>query len=348
MKRFLLSVGIMSLALVASGLSAAPADVAKVDRWGLTSEDYLNLRGADLRKKARVAERIADLEAASAKGNVKATALLASAYSTGTGVPTNGARSLELAMKAAEANLPYGLMLLGQIYRDGAGVPKDVNKAHALIEEAAAQGSVVAQISLADAYVGLGDLGVAKDAAKGISRLKELADNGSALAAYELSIAYLKDGATRDRARSYLYLDKAADAGLELAQRAVAIRDIQSELLKNIKGMVLWKHHGGLLMGNAGFGVPEGPCASSIALVNPNKKIYAFTRIVWPNVRLKRVDRTVIGLQGQIYMNDKPDGEFGFWINTNLQPEPKWPELFDEIELQIDKLQTECRAFSAS
>jgi len=74
---------------------------------------------------------------------------LGSMYSEGAGVPQSDAQAAHWFRKAADAGSPAGMYDLGLIYEEGTGVPRDLAKAKELYQKAAKSGHVEAQKRLA-------------------------------------------------------------------------------------------------------------------------------------------------------------------------------------------------------
>ncbi|HYM27557.1 MAG TPA: tetratricopeptide repeat protein [Steroidobacteraceae bacterium] len=79
------------------------------------------------------------------KGDVRAQALLARAYYVGQGVARDDHAAFGWAQKAAAADDPDGLYLLGQCYANSRGVARNLTKADGLFEQAIDRGSIEAR-----------------------------------------------------------------------------------------------------------------------------------------------------------------------------------------------------------
>jgi hypothetical protein len=95
-------------------------------------------------------EAVQFCEDAVRQGNVDSMLLLASFCETGTGMPTNFARAVDLNRKAAELGTSAAMDNLGLDYAAGKGVTKDMNEAVNWFERAIAKGYYRAVAHLAD------------------------------------------------------------------------------------------------------------------------------------------------------------------------------------------------------
>jgi hypothetical protein len=95
------------------------------------------------------------LRRAAENGSVEAAYLLGGEYAVGenvSGDPKEAAKWYELAAYAASPE-PAAQYSLGQMYLDGEGVAKDVQKGKELLVRAANNGDIVSALFLADAYL---------------------------------------------------------------------------------------------------------------------------------------------------------------------------------------------------
>ena len=132
-------------------------------------------------------------------GVVGASVPLAAIYRAGEGRPVseggegrveeNHAEAVRWALIGAEAGIDRGQNLLGEMYRDGVGVPQDFKKALDYFELAAAQDFPLAYYNASVIY--RDGVGVEKDTAKGFEYLKRAADMGHAGAMIDLALAYI-------------------------------------------------------------------------------------------------------------------------------------------------------------
>ncbi|MBC2667247.1 SPOR domain-containing protein [Novosphingobium flavum] len=134
----------------------------------------------------------------------------------------------------AEKGDPDAQFDLGQAYRLGRGVPRDLSKAEALFAKAAAQGHVQA----ADNYgLLLFDRGERQTA---MAYVKAAAGRGDPRAQYLLGIAHFNgDLAPKDWPRAYALMTLAQGAGLAQARAAIAQMDESVPLDQRQAGVTL-------------------------------------------------------------------------------------------------------------
>lgn len=111
---------------------------------------------------------------------------------------------------------------LGNMYRDGDGVPQDDSQAVDLYRKAAAQGDVRAQIALGLMYK-LGR-GVTKDNSQAADWYRKAAAQGDVGALTELGVMYFlgKKGVAKDVVLAHCYFNLAANRG---GKKAAEVRD---------------------------------------------------------------------------------------------------------------------------
>lgn len=120
----------------------------------------------------------------------------------------------------ASANDPNALFNLGQVYRLGRGVAKDMSAARSYYERAARLGHVSAQGNLGTLYFFAED-GALKDQEKAVSWWQEAATNGDARSQYMLGVLFFNgDVVSRDWTRAYAWMGLAASSGLPEASQA--------------------------------------------------------------------------------------------------------------------------------
>lgn len=86
------------------------------------------------------------------RGGAMAQFLIGDMYSNGQGVPKDLGEAAKWFRKAAEQGQVNAQTILGLMYRDGDGVPKDYSEAVKWLRKAAQQGESDAQLSLAEIY----------------------------------------------------------------------------------------------------------------------------------------------------------------------------------------------------
>lgn len=120
----------------------------------------------------------------------------------------------------ASENDPNALFNLGQIYRLGRGVDKDMPTARNYYERAARLGHVSAQGNLGTLYF-FAEPKELKDQEKAVSWWQEAATNGDARSQYMLGVLFFNgDVVGRDWTRAYAWMNLAASAGLPEASQA--------------------------------------------------------------------------------------------------------------------------------
>ncbi|PJK29024.1 tetratricopeptide repeat protein [Minwuia thermotolerans] len=141
-------------------------------------------------------------------GVVGASVPLAAIYRSGEGrsvedggqgrVAENHAEAVRWALIGAEAGIDRGQNLLGELYRDGVGVPQDFATALKYFDLAAQQEFPLAYYNASVIY--RDGVGVEKNTEKGLEYLKRAADMGHAGAMIDLALAYAEG---RDLEQSY-------------------------------------------------------------------------------------------------------------------------------------------------
>jgi TPR repeat protein len=119
---------------------------------------------------------------------------------------------------------------LGQLYREGTGVPRDYATAMSWYQKAADQGNAPAQFNLGFMY--FNGLGVPQDYATAMSWYRRAADQGNTAAQLNLGVMYLEgEGAPQDYVSAYMWFNLAAVAipTVELPNVAAAYRNEVAE-----------------------------------------------------------------------------------------------------------------------
>ncbi len=130
-------------------------------------------------------------------------------------------RALSEALKRIESDSTdaAAMTLVGEIYRQGLGVPSDQKVATEWYERAAARGDINATYALAIAL--LDDASGRRDPARAGTLLRQAAAAGNAAANYNLALALLATGQAEDDARAVKSLELAASAGIGDAMYAL-------------------------------------------------------------------------------------------------------------------------------
>jgi TPR repeat protein len=152
-------------------------------------------------------------------GVVGSSIPLAAIYRTGEGTPVeddgqghvkeNHTAAVHWARIAADANIDRGQNILGELYRDGVGVPQSFATALEWFETAAQQDLALAYYN-ASTLLRNPDLGFT-DMEKGLEYLKRAADKGHAAAMIDLALSYASGtGVQQDYAQALEWYSKAA------------------------------------------------------------------------------------------------------------------------------------------
>ena len=155
-----------------------------------------------------------------------AMALMGELYRDGLGLRRNLEEATHWYRLAADRGDPPAAFALGMAYLQGQGVARDVMAALPWLELAAVAGHT-------GAIYNLGLLATQSDTpdfAKSATLFRRAADLGNAEAAYALGLQYLQGrGVARDGGRAAEWLQRAADAGLAAAQIEFAIMSFNGD-----------------------------------------------------------------------------------------------------------------------
>lgn len=155
-------------------------------------------------------------------GHPVATRYAAWALRTGTGVPVNLAKSVELYTKAAtQFGDVKSMACLGFFYEKGEGVAADAKQAFEWYQRAAAGGDSVAQVNLALCYE-KGN-GTAKDGSMAFNWYVKASESGNPNAIINVGVYYEKGegGVGKDMKTAFSWYKRAADLGDATAQAIV-------------------------------------------------------------------------------------------------------------------------------
>lgn len=126
-------------------------------------------------------------------------------------------RALQLIRPLAESGNPFAQWLLGDMYKDGEGLPKDMKMALNWWTKAAAKGLPAAQLSLGDSYAA--GQGVPENWSEAVKWWRKAADQDVPRAQTGLGLAlYRGHGVQEDKAEAAKWFQKAADAGQTQSQ----------------------------------------------------------------------------------------------------------------------------------
>jgi TPR repeat protein len=143
------------------------------------------------------------------RGNTGAQVLLALDYLHGHGgVALDEQRAAFWFEKAAAGGNAYAQTMLGDMYAEGRGVPRNIGQARRWREKAAQQGNARAQLKLGEMY--LYGMGNARDDQKAGEWLGKAGDQGDAHAQYLLGRLYREGrGLPQDLQRGQNWLERA-------------------------------------------------------------------------------------------------------------------------------------------
>lgn len=143
--------------------------------------------------------------------------------------------------KAAKQGDADAQFQLGEMYRDGRGVPRDYAAAIAWYRKAAQQGNVDGQFGLGSMYKW--GFGVPKDDHEGVAWYRKAAEQGHAKAQSSLGWAYQQGhGVTKDDKEAFAWYRKAAEQGDAGAQNNLGwmYREGVGGVSRNDKEAVAW------------------------------------------------------------------------------------------------------------
>ncbi|HEY9684554.1 MAG TPA: thioredoxin family protein [Oculatellaceae cyanobacterium] len=131
-------------------------------------------------------------------------------------------RNLQQLTQKAESGDAPAQTKLGLMYAKGLGVPKDIKRAVALYEKAAARGCAIAQFRLAVFYEN--GSGVQKDLNKAIELYEKSASAGYAIAQFYLGFLYQNgQGVVQDLSKAAALYQRAANQDYPMAQLSLAV-----------------------------------------------------------------------------------------------------------------------------
>lgn len=158
-------------------------------------------------------------EAAAQRGSAEGLHLLGALYYQGHGVPKDLARAANLFSKAAALGYGPSLSNLAVMHSAGDGVPKDLAKALELAVRAAETGDHQAQFNLAQSYR-MGDETVRRDYKKAGYWYRKAAEAGMPKAQNEYGLLFAQGhGVPLDYVTAYAWIDMPARAGIPQAQK---------------------------------------------------------------------------------------------------------------------------------
>jgi uncharacterized protein len=156
------------------------------------------------------------------QGNAQAQLHLGNMYRNGTGVPKDEKQAVDWYRKAAEQGYAMAQNNLGMSYDNGTGVPKDEKQAVDWFRKAAEQGDTTAQNNLGVMYAD--GTGVPKDEKQAVDWYRKAAEQGLAMAQNNLGRMYADGtGVPEDEKQAVDWYRKAAEQGNVDAIRRLAV-----------------------------------------------------------------------------------------------------------------------------
>ncbi|WP_419797637.1 MAG: tetratricopeptide repeat protein [Terasakiella sp.] len=156
--------------------------------------------------------------AEASKGNASSQFMLGRIYNNGLGTPKNPIKAKHWYEKAAEQNDRLSLFNLGVMHLYGQGIPKDPDKALALFTQGHELGSSFCSEALARIYI-YGEGGIPKDIEKAKFYLMFGVEEGMPISLYLFAQMYLHGvGYPQNEYRAALLFAESANAGLQKAK----------------------------------------------------------------------------------------------------------------------------------
>ncbi|KAF9916039.1 hypothetical protein FBU30_001576 [Linnemannia zychae] len=186
--------------------------------------NYLQLRGSQSPTIA-AKEDLTQLRISASQGDGAAQIALGDMYRDGNGVPRDDQAAFGWYSQAAEQGDPIGQIRLGELYQYGQGVPQDYAKSLAFYLLAANRGIIRAQREIADFYYN--GRGVDKDYVQAMIWYRKAADQGDAGSQCKIGSLYeFGNGVEGDHLKAAEWYQKAADQGHAFAKKCLrALKD---------------------------------------------------------------------------------------------------------------------------
>lgn len=170
-------------------------------------------------------------EKAARRDDPQAHTLIGRIYADGLGVPKDEGAAARWYARAAELGDIAGTLALGTMLAEGRGVAKDMDLAAEMFEKAAATGDPVANYNLGLMF--LRGTGKPENAYRAAQHIRYAAEKGVASAQYDLAALYLEgNGVPNDALEAAKWSARAAEAGLPAAQYDYAVLLLQGRGLK--------------------------------------------------------------------------------------------------------------------
>lgn len=202
------------------GAASAQTPTALSDMPAATQDTLRNAYAAYERKDYAEALRLD--QPLAEQGNSLAEFMLGLLYMEGNGVPKDDARAFAWCRKSADQGYAPAEHAVGLLYSAGQGVAHNEAEAAAWFRKAAEQGVAGAQAELGGRYA-TGN-GVPKDSAQAASWYRKAADAGNAKAQAGLGLLYYSgDGVQKDYAQAVAWYRKSANQGNVNGERQLGV-----------------------------------------------------------------------------------------------------------------------------
>jgi TPR repeat protein/serine/threonine protein kinase len=160
----------------------------------------------------RYVDRLGRWEQAAEEGNCRAMVLVGDCYEEGVGVPRDYGKAMRWYRKAADAGHAAAMRNIGRFYQNGWSVLQDYTEAMQWYRKAADAGNASAMNDIGWLYHN--GWGVLQDYTEAMKWYRKAADAGHAMAMYNLGVLYENGwGVSRDYTEAMQWYRKAADAG---------------------------------------------------------------------------------------------------------------------------------------
>lgn len=199
--------------------------------WGLSDQDLSIMVATDIMKKARVAERRAEILAAAQAGDMISQYLIGSSYAYGVGVDKDSVQMTPWLVKAADQGLARAYAALGIARVSGNGMPQDDITGWTWIMKSSNAGNATGQylaaiLTLSGLDVGGGMTRQYKFLSRpdALVLLNRSAEAGMPAAQYALGHSYMvgTEENPKDLKKARIWLEKAAAQHLPQAVTALA------------------------------------------------------------------------------------------------------------------------------
>lgn len=161
-------------------------------------------------------------KAAVERGEAQSATLIGRIYQEGLGVPRDDVQAAQWYRKGAELGDYNAMFAFGVLLAEGGAIKKDIMGAAQMFEKAAAQGHVIANYNLALLF--LSGEGKPQNLQRGAAHMRYAAEQGLAQAQFDLATLYSTgEGVAPDAVEAAHWLQKAAESGFAEAQFAFGV-----------------------------------------------------------------------------------------------------------------------------